>query len=244
VAGVTRCDPPSIHGATIETVVVLAAGLGTRLGQVGPKPLTRLANGRTMIAQQFDRIAAELPDVSTALVVVGYGKELVMEHLADQAAFVFNPRFRETNTAKSLLAALNLAPPGGVLWLNGDVVFSEGLLDHLRHHVGRGSFVAVNSAVVGEEEVKYTLDAAGNIDQLSKQVVDGLGEAVGINYVAGVDRDALVGALVEALDQDYFEKGLEQAIFLKTMTVRAVDVSAFGIVEVDFPEDLTRANSI
>jgi CDP-glycerol glycerophosphotransferase len=104
--------------------------------------------------------------------------------------------------------------------------------------------VAVNTARVAEEEVKYLLDDSGHISALSKQVVGGLGEAVGINYVSAGDREVLVRHLAAAGDQDYFEKGIEDAIALEGMRVRAVDISAFGVVEVDFADDLERANAI
>ncbi|MCU1689779.1 MAG: UDP-N-acetylglucosamine pyrophosphorylase [Pseudonocardiales bacterium] len=226
------------------TAVILAAGLGSRLGLAAPKPLTPLRDGRTIIQQQLDHIRAELPSVTTVLVVVGFGKDQVIAQLAGQADFVDNDRYRETNTAKSLLAALGAAPDGGILWLNGDVVFSPGLLAHIKPRFAHGSFVAVNTAVVGEEEVKYTLDANGNIDQLSKQVVNGLGEAVGINFIAGPDRAVLGEALAAVGDQDYFEKGLERVIADGSVAVKAVDVAGFGVVEVDFTEDLDRANTL
>ena len=76
------------------------------------------------------------------------------------------------------------------------------------------------------------------------QVQNGLGEAVGINFVAGADRAALESALADAGEQDYFEKGLEQAILTHALRLRAIDVSSFDVVEVDFHEDLTRANAI
>jgi len=91
-------------------------------------------------------------------------------------------------------------------------VFVPGLLDELRKHVDAGrTFVAVNTASVADEEVKYTLSADGYIDELSKTVVGGLGEAVGINYVAADDRPVLIEHLDACADQDYFELGIETA---------------------------------
>jgi len=83
-------------------------------------------------------------------VVVGFKMNLIMEAVADDAAFVYNGLYDQTNTSKSLLKALMLAPPGGVLWLNGDVVFVPGLLDELRPYIDSGrNFVAVNTASPG-----------------------------------------------------------------------------------------------
>ncbi|HET6168170.1 MAG TPA: hypothetical protein VFE07_15160 [Marmoricola sp.] len=101
----------------------------------------------------------------------------------------------------------------------------------------------MNTASVAEEEVKYTVDDEGYIHELSKSVVGGLGEAVGINYVSGDDKAALVARLEEADDHDYFERGLELAIERDGLRVEAVDISQYQVVEVDFEDDLSRANS-
>src|SRR5256885_2212931 len=106
------------------------------------------------------------------------------------------------------------------------------------------SFVAVNTASVAEEEIKYTLDGDGYVKELSKQVADALGEAVGINYVAAADRDTLIAHLDACADTDYFERGLETAIAEAGLRVAAVDISAYGCVEVDFEPDLARANQL
>ena len=226
-------------------VVILAAGMGTRLGRPHPKPLTPLADGRSIMRQQLDHLRATFGADAHITIVVGFKMDLIMEAAAGDAAFVYNELYDQTNTCKSLLKALRLAPPGGVLWLNGDVVFVPGLLDELRKHVEAGrSFVAVNTASVADEEVKYTLSPDGYIDELSKQVVGGLGEAVGINYVAAEDRPALVEHLEACADQDYFERGIETAIARDGMRVSAVDISAYGCVEVDFAADLARANEL
>lgn len=225
-------------------IVILAAGMGTRLGRPHPKPLTRLSDGRSILRQQLDHFAAEFPDAYVSI-VVGFKMEQVMEAAAGEAVFVYNELFDQTNTSKSLLKALRLAPAGGVLWLNGDVVFEPGLLAELAPAIAADeSFVCVNTARVAEEEVKYTLDGDGYVKELSKKVVGGLGEAVGINYIASGDRDVYARRLDGVDDREYFEAGLEAAIGEDGVRVRAVDISAFGCVEVDFDEDLTRANEL
>jgi choline kinase len=97
---------------------------------------------------------------------------------------------------------------------------------------------------VSDEEVKYTLDAEGYIKELSKQVVGGLGEAVGINYVSAQDKELLIKRLGEVDDQDYFERGIEYAIEKDGARFKAIDISDLYAVEVDFAEDLERANEL
>jgi len=223
-------------------VVILAAGLGTRLGRPHPKPLTLLADGRTILRQQVDHLKREFGDELHLSVVVGFKLEMILEAVGAEASFVYNDVFDQTNTAKSLLRALRLAPPGGVLWLNGDVVFVPGLLGELAALGFERSTVAVNTERVGEEEIKYTLDGDGYIKELSKQVQGGLGEAIGINYVSAKDRSVLVDHLDRCADDDYFERAIETAIAESDVHFSAVDISPFGCVEVDFLPDLERAN--
>ena len=73
------------------------------------------------------------------------------------------------------------------------------------------SFVSVNTQSVSEEEVKYTLKD-GYVLDLSKNVKNGLGEAVGINFISSNDLDIFIDQLEKCNDHDYFEKGLEMAI--------------------------------
>jgi choline kinase len=78
---------------------------------------------------------------------------------------------------------------------------------------------------------------------LSKQVPDALGEALGINYVSSADKGVLITRLTECDDGDYFERGIELAIEKDGMEVTPIDISDLFAVEVDFEEDLTRANA-
>jgi choline kinase len=129
--------------------------------------------------------------------------------------------------------------------MNGDVVFDPRVLKRVTPEVeAEHSFVVVNTSKVSEEEVKYSLDNSGFIDQLSKSVVGGLGEAVGINHVSSSDKTALIKRLEEVGDHDYFERGIEVGIDKDALRFQAIDISDLYAIEVDFDEDLQRANAL
>jgi choline kinase len=223
-------------------IVILAAGMGSRLGRSLPKPLTELNDGRSIMQQQVDNIYQAFGADVSITTVVGYKLEHIVEAFPDHS-YVYNERYDQTNTSKSLLRALQASKDGGVLWMNGDVVFDPEALVRAGDLVARErSFVSVNTAKVSDEEVKYTTDSKGHIKELSKTVEGGLGEAVGINFVARDDKAALIRRLSQVGDQDYFERGIELAIELDDLRFEPVDISDLYAVEIDFAEDLERAN--
>ena len=222
--------------------VILAAGMGTRLGRPFPKPLTPLSDGRTIMEQQIDNLQQVFgPDVRITT-VVGFKLDLILEAFPD-VTYIYNEAYDQTNTNRSLLKALRLSTEGGVLWMNGDVVFDPQVLEKVSGLMEADtSFICVDTAAVGDEEVKYTVDDDGYVDELSKQVVNARGEAVGINFVSASDKPTLIERLSECSDADYFERGIELAISHDSLRVIPVDIGEFFAVEVDFEEDLTRAN--
>jgi choline kinase len=221
--------------------VILAAGMGTRLGRPWPKPLTPLSDGRTIMQQQMDNLLGAFDDIRITT-VIGFKLELIIEAFPN-VGYVYNESYDQTNTNRSLLKALRQSTSGGVLWMNGDVVFDPMVLERVKDLIDRDqSFICVNTAAVGDEEVKYTVDAEGFVDQLSKTVPDALGESVGINFVSAADKDALIERLAECADSDYFERGIELTIERDGTRVVPYDIRDLFAVEVDFEEDLSRAN--
>ena len=226
----------------IIQAVILAAGMGTRLGRPFPKPLTPLSDGRTIMQQQMDNLQQTFGEDLRITTVVGFKLDLILEAFPD-VSYIYNEAYDKTNTNRSLLKALRLSTEGGVLWMNGDVVFDPAVLAKVSELMESDrSFICVNTAAVGEEEVKYTVDHDGYVAELSKQVVNAKGEAVGINFVSSTDKAALIHRLIECAEGDYFERGIELAIENDGMKVEPVDIGEFFAVEVDFEEDLTRAN--
>ncbi|MGB7785180.1 MAG: phosphocholine cytidylyltransferase family protein [Salinimicrobium sp.] len=223
-------------------IIILAAGIGSRLGNPFPKPLTPLKGGKSIMERQIDNLSTHF-SVHDISIVVGFKKDLIMERFPD-LTYIYNQFFDATNTSKSLLKALKKYRNEDVLWLNGDVIFDAELFSVLNTEIqDSNSFVSVNTSRVAEEEVKYTLKN-GHIYKLSKQVKNGLGEAVGINFIAKKDMPLLLKHLENCDDNDYFEKGIETAIQQDELKVKAVDISDFRCMEVDFEEDLEAANKM
>lgn len=223
--------------------VILAAGMGTRLGKPWPKPLTPLVDGRTIMRQQMDNLEKAFGGDLRVMTVIGFKLELIIEAFPN-VAYVYNENYDQTNTNRSLLKALRIASDGGVLWMNGDVVFDPAVLERVKPLMEAGtSFICVNTSATAEEEVKYTVDANGHVALLSKTVENALGESVGINYISASDRADLIAGLEACADTDYFERGIEIAIEKVGMKVIPLDISDLFAVEVDFEDDLARANT-
>lgn len=212
--------------------VILAAGVGTRLGRPFPKSLSVLPSGERIIGRQV-RLLREA-GVSAVTIVVGFKMHLVMEEYPD-VFYSYNPLYYVTNTSKSLLHCLRHLD-NDVLWMNGDVVFDKAILDELLACPASDNVVCVDKKRCAEEEVKYRIDETGNITAISKTVDNPHGEAVGINLVRRADLPAFVSALERCNDMDYFEKAMEFCV-QDNMIWKPLDISAHRCIEVDFLED-------
>ena len=223
-------------------IIILAAGIGSRLGNPFPKPLTKLKNHKSIMQMMTENISFSY-SLDLVNLVVGFKKDLIMESFPD-LTYVYNQYFDQTNTAKSLLKAIKKNKEQSILWMNGDIIFDKNILIKLKEYIDKDvSFVAVNTSKVAEEEVKYTLKD-NYIDELSKTVENGLGEAVGINFISSKYIDSFIKRLEECDDNDYFERALEVSIEKDGFKIKPVDISEFNCIEIDFEEDLKNANNL
>jgi choline kinase len=217
--------------------IILAAGMGRRLGLGLPKCLTPFYEGRTILDLQLAHLRRLVPQVT---VVVGYQDNLI-RRLYPECDFVHNAEYETTNTAFSLALGLGHVGEGDVLWVNGDVVFAPEVLSRV---IAPGrSALATKRCSTGDEEVKYRADADGRLTAVSKGLKDGLGEAVGVNIVRAADVGPFREALRECGRQDYFERGVEKAL-ARGAAFYAADVTDLPCIEIDFPADLAAARAL
>jgi choline kinase len=101
------------------SIVINAAGRGTRLGQERPKCLVPFL-GQPLIHWQLQTVA----QVADLVVAIGYQAEEVRREVVARrpdARFVYNERFSSTGTASSLCLAARICT-GPVLSLDGDML--------------------------------------------------------------------------------------------------------------------------
>ena len=214
--------------------IILAAGRGSRLGRETPKAVLEIAKDTTILDFQLRNLST-ISSVEELVVVVGFRSELITQKYPD-LSFVYNDRYDRTNTAASLLLALEKTNEDDILWLNGDVVFDGDILRLIQKNPGH-NLVFVKRGSCGAEEVKYSVDRDGAILNISKTVCNALGEAVGINFIKKQDLPTFIACLAECTPADFFEKAVELAIE-RGVRFFPVDIGTDFCTEIDFEEDL------
>jgi len=220
-------------------IIILAAGIGARLGHSYPKALTKLVNGETILEQQIKNITSYFA-LNDIYIVVGFKKELIMDAVP-HLAFIYNEKFHITNTSQSLLRALEKLKDSDVIWMNGDVVFDKRILEKMICFPK--SCMVTNRAEVDNEAVRYSTNGRGEILKVSKEVKNSEGEALGINLVRKADLPLILEGLRKCKENDYFEKGIEYAID-KGLKIYPFDIMEYFCAETDFQEDLNKINNV
>lgn len=214
-------------------VIILAAGIGSRLGNAIPKTLTPITGANTILDLQVQRIRQRIHK-SNIVVVVGYREQLIRQAYPE-LTYIVNPVYEETNTAYSLFLALRNVKED-IVWMNGDIVFDKSVLALI--HPSSESVSLVDVKECGPEEMKYSLDKEGNIVKISKQLITHQGEALGINRINASDLTIFKRELQKIDKTDYFEKALENLAKIKQLKLKPVDIGARFCHEIDTQADL------
>mgnify|MGYP002821629294 CR=1 FL=1 len=232
------------------TAVVLAAGRGTRLGdltQDTPKCLLPI-RGEPLLAHQVRALRGA--GVRDIVLVVGFEALPLCQRARAldpdvRWHFVVAPEFASSNTLWSLAQASRFLEDGALV-VNGDVLFGAELVRHLLRHAGPAG-LAIEVGKTGEEEVKVRIDAHDHVVEISKEVRPdhALGESVGVGFFSSTWGRALAEQLrematVEAHRHAYYERAIQA--LLPRCPLRAVRLADHPVVEIDFLEDYARAN--
>ncbi len=236
--------------------MVLAAGAGRRLRPYTdtlPKALVPVDDETTILdltLSNFSKVG--LKDVA---VIVGYKSEAVEERKKDLESrhnvnleLIFNDKAEEWNNAYSLWCAKDLFSQGFLL-ANGDTVHPVSVQETLLANRGPAILLAVDTVKkLAEEEMKLTIDCAGNLARITKQMdpATAFGEYIGLTLVEPEAAKNLTSALEKTwkLNPDlYYEDGYQEYVDSGGV-ISLQPIGDVSWVEVDNHDDLAKARSI
>lgn len=128
--------------------VILAAGLGKRLKDITlstPKPLLKVAN--TTIIHHLVNCLKEI-GVKKIYVVTGFKSKLLKKKLGNQVKYIYNKKFKSTNSIYSLYLAKNYLQNSNFILANGDIFLSKSCLLKVKRFKNSTSFAV--------KRIKYT----------------------------------------------------------------------------------------
>jgi len=160
----------------MKTALILAAGSGKRFNHDRPKGFIEI-NNKTLIATSIDKLTNN--GYTNIVIVTGYKREYY-EKLKNVTC-IYNPNFKETGSAESLLIGLQYIQDLCVI-LESDIIYDEKMLDiiqpdsilmsTLTYNTDEVYVELENEQVIGLSKDKKTKNEFIGITALSKETID------------------------------------------------------------------------
>ena len=232
------------------SAIILAAGVGRRLGGDDRPKILLEFGGRTLLARHLAALGHH--GITRVDITVGHQRALIEAEVArlgwsGRVRFTENPRYREGSLVSLSVQAERLRAGQPVLLMDGDVLYDRRMLAPLVEEGGENLLLLDRNIEPGDEPVKICLRGETIVDfrKAPEHPHDRHGESVGFfRFSAGTaaalaDRcDAYVAA---GRTQVEYEEAIRDLILAEPARFRAVDITALPWTEIDFPEDVTRA---
>lgn len=236
--------------------IILAAGVGSRLfGDSRAQPPKSLIefDGETLLSRHIRHLQAL--GIENLTLVVGYRKDLVISEALRVAPEGFvrvieNPMYRGGSVISMWYARDVYRSQDEVLFMDADTLYD---LDVLRRLIAaEGSVFTYDSDLDdGDDPVRICM-RDGHVVDFGKRIVgqfDAMGEWPGFMKVSGRVGPLLAASLENQIDGGNllgaYEEAIRDVIIGEPQgAFNIVDVSDLGWIEIDFPDDLTRAREV
>ena len=236
--------------------IILAAGRGIRLKQSAddqvPKCLLRFG-GMTLLERHLRLLKAA--GVDEVVLALGWRHELVAAELdrlewQPRPQIVLNPRYELGSVLTVHTAAEALTRGGDVLLMDADVLYHDRIMTALVAGQKPVNRVLIDRDFeAGDEPVKVCVRAGVPIE-LRKQLAadleyDTMGESIGFFRfdTAGARRLAAIVSDYVGSDRAHLphEEAVRDLFRERSQVVEVADVTGSPWIEIDFPDDVSRA---
>ena len=217
------------------SIVIPAAGAGTRMLTYGAKSLIKLQSGHTVLSKQIGLIDKIFPQYEIVL-VTGFQAERVMNAAPNHIIQIQNPYYEDTNVVYSIGLGLRAATTDNVIILYGDLVFNyEALRVPFDHE----------SALIVCDTMKA--DEVGCVinNGMIHQVFYGLpNKWAQISYFTGSALAALRKQAWDIGNKKCFAFEIINNMLDKNIPIRALTPKNAHAIDIDTSKDIERANQI
>lgn len=242
----------------MKQAIILSAGQGSRLGALThdrPKCLIPFA-GRTLLDRQLDTLAA--CGIGEAVVVTGFRGDQIEAALerrrqageGPSVRTIFNPFYKVADNTGSLYMAREALAGNTLVW-NGDTMVSPALMAKVVANDRPGICVTIDRKAGGyDADDMKVVEEGGRLRAIGKRLTDGEGvnaESIGLLAFRAGGAERFRAAIEEAMrspegTQIWYLRVIHH--LAQSSDVWTLDISGEEWGEVDFPEDVSRAEEL
>lgn len=242
----------------MKQAIILSAGQGSRLGALThdrPKCLIPFA-GRTLLDRQLDTLAA--CGIGEAVVVTGFRDDQIEAALerrrqageGPSVRTIFNPFYKVADNTGSLYMAREALAGNTLVW-NGDTMVSPALMAKVVANDRPGICVTIDRKAGGyDADDMKVVEEGGRLRAIGKRLTDGEGvnaESIGLLAFRAGGAERFRAAIEEAMrspegTQIWYLRVIHH--LAQSSDVWTLDISGEEWGEVDFPEDVSRAEEL
>jgi choline kinase len=236
----------------VESAVILAAGVGARLGPGDdklPKALLRFG-GRSLLQRHLDILGGQ--GVRRVTIATGYRREAIEAALAAPPSglaveTVYNPDFTQGSVVSLWTARAALAAGRPVLLMDADVLYDPAMIAALVRTAHDNCFLVDRDFVPGDEPVKLCIRSGRAVEFRKKVEVpfDWCGESVGFFRLSPAGAAAVLAAaeayVAGGRRSEPYEEAIRDVLLAGHPAFAWEDVTGIPWIEIDFPDDLIRA---
>jgi choline kinase len=111
------------------TVIILSAGIGSRIKSNEPRSLIKIGT-KTLLEHQIDLINNNLNN-HEIIGVFGYAIEKIIRKVYGKVRVVENQLYENTNNSESLRLAVNNASRRNIMFFHGDLYFNDAVFKYI-----------------------------------------------------------------------------------------------------------------
>lgn len=230
-------------------VIILAAGKGTRLGELcrdRPKCLLEIEDQTLLDILITPLLKCKIDEI---ILVLGYKKEKIEEHIQEKGyprvKFVYNHFYETTDNADSVAIALNSVniDKDSVILLDGDIFFDYQLIKNLVDDPAENLIVVDDSKKIEEEDCKVLCEN-GFAKRIGKKV-DGNSVYTSMVKMSGDFLKSFFCEISKKRDRkEWYSEPLDRMLLHSPDSVGVISTKNLIRGEIDTPEDLLNAKRL